>query len=61
MKLEYSQISNKQKNSKWIKYLNVKQDTIKVPEENISRTLFDLNHSDILFDPPPRIMNIKQK
>ena len=47
--------------SKWIKDLNVKPDTIKLLEENIGRTLYDINHSKILFDPPPREMVIKQK
>ena len=41
-------------NSKWIKDLNVRPDTIKLLEENIGRTLFDLNLSKIFFDPPPR-------
>ena len=46
-------------NSKWIKDLNVSPDTIKLLEENIGRTLYDINHSKILFDPPPREMEIK--
>ena len=48
-------------NSKWIKDLNVGLDTIKLLEENIGRTLYDINHSKILFDPPPREMEIKIK
>ena len=48
-------------NSKWIKYLNARPDTIKLLEENIGRTLFDINHSKILFDPSPREMEIKTK
>ena len=46
-------------NSKWIKDLNVRPDTIKHLEENIGRTIFDVNHSKILFDPPLRKMEIK--
>ena len=41
--------------------LNVRLDTIKLLEENIRRTLFDINHSKIFFDPPPRVMEIKTK
>ena len=48
-------------NSKWIKDLNVRPDTIKVLQENIGRILYDINHSKILFDPPPREMEIKTK
>ena len=48
-------------NSKWIKDLNVRPDTIKVLEENIGRTFYDINHSKILFDPSPREMEIKTK
>ena len=48
-------------NSKWIKDLNVRPDTIKLLEENIGRTLNDINQSRILYDPPPRIMEIKTK
>ena len=43
-------------NSKWIKDLNVKLDTIKLLEENIGRTLFDVNCSNIFLDPSPRVM-----
>ena len=46
-------------NSKWIKDLNVKPETIKLLEENIGKTLSDINHSRILYDPPPRVMEIK--
>ena len=48
-------------NSKWIKDLNVRVDTIKVLEENIGRTLRDMNHSKIFFDPPLRVVKIKTK
>ena len=61
MKLEYSLAPYTKINSKWIKDLNVKPDTVKLLEENIGRTLYDINHSKILFDPPPRGMEIKTK
>ena len=48
-------------NSKWIKDLNVRPDTLKLLEENIGRSLYDINHSEILFDPPTREMEIKAK
>ena len=41
--------------------LNIRPDTIKLLEENIGKTLFDINHSKIFFDPPPRVMEIKNK
>ena len=61
MKLEHSLIPNTKINSKWIRELHVRQDTIKLLEENIGRTPFDINHSKIFFDPPPRVMEIKTK
>ena len=61
MKLEHSPIPYTKINSKWIKDLNVRQDSIKVLEVNIGRTLYDIYHSKILFDPHPREMEIKQK
>ena len=48
-------------NSKWIKDLNVRPETIKLLEENIGRTLDDVNQSHILYDPPSRVMEIKTK
>ena len=48
-------------NSKWIKDLNVRPETIKLLEENIGKTLSDINHSRILYDSPPRILEIKAK
>ena len=47
--------------SKWIKDLNVRPETIKLLEEKIGKTLSDINHSKILYDPPPRLMEIKGK
>ena len=49
------------RNSKWIKDLNVRPETIKLLEENIDKTLSNINHSRILYDPPPRILEIKAK
>ena len=46
---------------KWIKDLNVRPETIKLLEENIDKTLSDINHSKTLYDPPPRVMEIKTK
>ena len=46
-------------NSKWIKNLNVSPETIKLLEENMGRTLDDINQSKILYDPPPRVMEVK--
>ena len=61
MKLEYSLTPYTKINSKWIKDLNVRPYTIKLLEKNTGRTLYDINHSKILFDPPPREMEIKTK
>ena len=61
MKLEHSLTPYTKINSKWIKDLNVRPDAIKLVEENIGRTLYDINYSKILFDPPPRKMEIKTK
>ena len=48
-------------NSKWIKDLNLRPETKKLLEENIRKTLSDINHSRILYDPPPRVTEIKAK
>ena len=48
-------------NSKWIKDLNGRPETIKLLEENIGKTLSDVNHSKVFCDPPPRVMDMKTK
>ena len=61
MKLEHFLTPYKKINSKWIKDLNVRPETIKLLEENIGKTLSDINHSTILHDPSPRVMEIETK
>ena len=56
MKLEHSLTPHTKINSKWIKVINVRLDTINLLEENIGRTLFDMNSSNIFLDPSPRVM-----
>ena len=61
MKLEYFLTPYTKINSTWIKDLNVRPETIKLLDENIGRTLDDINQSKIICDPPPRVMDIKTK
>ena len=61
MKLEHFLIQYTKINSTWIKYINVRPETIKLLEENIVRTLNDINQSKTLYVPPPRVMEIKPK
>ena len=61
MKLEHFLTPYTKINSKWSKNLKVRPETIKLLEENIGKTLPDINHSKILYEPPPRILEIKAK
>ena len=61
MKLEYFLTLYTKINSKWIKDLHVRPEIIKLLEENIDKALSDLNHRKILYDTPPRVMEIKTK
>ena len=61
MKLEYFLTPYTKINSKWIKNLIVRPKIIKLLEESIGKTFSNINHSRILYDPPPRILEIKAK
>ena len=61
MKLEHFLIPYTKINSKWIKDLNVRPETIKLLGGNIGRTLGDINQSKVLYDSPPRLTEIKAK
>ena len=61
MKLDHYLMPYTEINSKWIKGLNIRPESIKLLEENIGRTLNDINQSKIFYDPPPREMEIKTK
>ena len=61
MKLEHFLTAHTKINSKWIKDLNVRSETINLVEENIGRALNDINQSKIFHGPPPRVMEIETK
>ena len=61
MKLEHFLSPYTKINSKWIKDLNLSPETIELLEKNIGKSLSDINHSRILYDPPPRMLEIKVK
>ena len=61
MKLEHFLTPYTKIDSKWSKNLHVRPQTIKLLDENIGRIVYDINHNKLLYDPPPRIMEIKTK
>ena len=61
MRLEHSLTPHTKINSKWFKDLNIRPNTVNLLEENVGRTLSDINRSNTFFDPPPRVIKIKTK
>ena len=61
MKLEHFLTPYTKINSKWIKVLNLRAEIIKLLEKNIGKTISNINHSKLLYGPPPRILEIKAK
>ena len=61
MKLEHFLTAYTKIKSKWSKDLNVRPEAIKLLEENTGRTFYDINQSKILYDPPPRVMEVETK
>ena len=61
MKLEHLLTPYIKINLKWINDLNLRPETIKLLEKNVGKIVSDINHSKILYDPPPRVMEIKAK
>ena len=61
MKLEHFLTPYTKLNSTWFKGLNVRPETLKLLEENTGKTLSNINHHKIFYDPPPRVMDIKTK
>ena len=61
MKLQHFLTTHTKINSKWVKDLNVRPETIKLLQQSTGKKFYDINHSKILYDPPPRVMEIKTK
>ena len=61
MTIEHCLTPNTKINPKWVKNINVRPETINLLEKNIGRILDDINHRNILYDPPPRVIEIKTK